>query len=170
MTETQMTGPLGRVVADLHLLISNLKKNDKADIRQELVFNTYPAMIALAEQIGEIDDAIQELVDQQESYLQPALAGLIETALAIGRELATEISKLAISDDLAKKRIADLVKAYSQSAEMASLAVREAIIDDDEDDNDDTDNGPGDEEDETPTVPDGPPVKPEDDGEDEDNG
>ena len=114
----------------------------------EIANGVYPSLIAEAEQIAEVDEVIQEVVDQQESYLHPELSGQIFQTLAIGGALAGEVRRVAedLDDDLKRKKLNDLVDAFVKSSELTEMAVNEASSFDDDDDDDDDDENRDDED------------------------
>ena len=136
MTEIEHTpGPVDSLIADFRLAIKRLKEaplKSLKDVNQELIFNTYPSMIALAEQIAEVDDVIQEVVEQQDSYIHPSLAAQILSTVAAGGVLIEEIKKIPL-DDLQRKRLDDLVAQFEHSAELTIMGVSDATTDADAD-------------------------------------
>lgn len=128
------------LVADIRALRKRLREKPLMDLQQfnnELVNNLYPAMEALAEQIAEVDGVIQEVVEQQESYLHPEFAAVIMGALALGEELAKAVENLEV-DDLTRKKLHHLVAAYRLAAGQAAAGVADAtVFEQDEEDTED---------------------------------
>jgi len=149
-TETEHTTPMDSLIADFNLHIKRLKKTPPTSVEEmtkELIFNVYPSMIALAENIAEVDEVIQEVVEQQDSYIRPELAAQIFATIAAGAVLIELTQELMPDlDDLKKKKLADAIKAFEKNAELTAMGVGDAITDpgdDDEDDEDDEDEDDG---------------------------
>lgn len=142
MNEQQHAGPIDSLIADFRLAMRRLKERPLDSIEavnRELHDNVFPSMIALAEQIAEVDEVIQEVVEHQESYISVELAGQISETIAVGFALIKTMRDLEISDQLAKKRLDDLAAAFEKSAELTMMGVADAAPDEDEDDPDEDD-------------------------------
>lgn len=151
--------------ADVKLARKALKAVDLAAhadpvgmLRADLCENLYPIMESLsrlsqrmAEELLEVDGAVAELVESEDSYVTPELGDLISAALTAGGILHAELVKLlpAIADDLQKKRIEDALKSYARSAEIAWGAVLEAAEGDDEEGEEEEEEEDGEEGDDT---------------------
>lgn len=131
-TEEHTPGPMDSLIADFRLSMKRLKDRPLASIDEvntELRMNVYPSMIALAEQVAEVDDIIQEVVEQQDSYLQPELAAQIFATIGAGGELAEEVRRLAPAlDDLARKKLLDLVRKFEHSAQITVTQLADAVV------------------------------------------
>jgi hypothetical protein len=160
MADTEHTpGPMDSLIADFKLSMKRLKDTPlktPEDVTKELRFNVYPSMIALAEQIAEVDDVIQEVVEQQDSYVQPDLAAQILSTVAAAGMLAEEVKRaLPALDDLTRKKLLDLIRAFEHSAEITVTHVAEATVEeytpgDDENEDEDEDDENEDDEEKTP--------------------
>lgn len=69
----------------------------------------------VTEAVSEIDDAVAELVDQQEDYLQPETAGVFAALAQSSMQLAAELKKRAGGD----ARLIKLVSNHEQIYETA---------------------------------------------------
>jgi hypothetical protein len=157
-TEEAESGPMDSLIADFRLSIKRLKEKplkSLEEITKELTLNVYPSLIALAENVAEVDEVIQELVDQQESYIQKQLAVQIFATLTAGGVLVELIKEeMATFDDLKRKKFAASVHAFEHSAELTAMGVTEAIgEDEDEDEDEDEKTEPSEPETEAPTPP-----------------
>lgn len=126
-----MAEKLDALIADFRLRRKALKERPITSFEQlnnELCNNFYPSMEALAEEIHEVDAVIQEVVEQQESYIDPELAAQILQTIALGEALAREAEKLPL-DDLTKRKIEEIIKAYRHSAEVTTMGVADAATD-----------------------------------------
>lgn len=132
-------GPIDSLIADFRLNMKRLKEaplNSFQAVNEELYNNIYPSVIAITEQIFEVDEVIQEIVEHHESYISIELAGQISETIAIGFALIKVIKELKIENQLAKKRLSDLAGAFEKSAELTMMGVSDATPEDDEDDED----------------------------------
>ena len=140
----QIASPMDSLIADFNLSIRRLAETPLKsikDINDELRLNLYPSLIAIAEQVAEVDEVMQEVVEHQESYIHPQLTAQIFQTIAIALELTKEVKALEL-DDFTKKKLTKLITAFEHSAELTAMGVNEATtdIDDDDDDDDDDDN------------------------------
>jgi hypothetical protein len=104
-----------------------------AFVRSELADNLFPLLEGLVEAIqddvvahvDELDDAVDELIDQSEDVLHPETAAQIIGVFEIGKLLCNEMDVMlaALKDDVRRKRVREMVKAYRQSVEVATEAV-----------------------------------------------
>lgn len=144
------TGPIDSLIADIRVSLKRLKKAPIESwdaLNRELQFNAYPTMLAICEQIAEVDDVIQEVVEQQESYLQPELAAQILKSIALGAALVEEVKKMITDlDDVARKRWSELLAEYEKETELAIMGLQDAMIDGDDDGDDGDDSDSDDEE------------------------
>lgn len=141
------TSPTDSLIADFRLSMKRLKETPLSTpeaVSRELQLNVYPSLIALAEQIAEVDEVVLELTEQGDSYLQPELAKQIFEMIALGAGVVDEARKLLPSvDDLARKRITELLDGFEKSIELVIMGINDAVVDDDDDDD-----GTGDDKDE----------------------
>lgn len=136
MPDTFTPGPVDNLIADFRVARNRLKETPIEDfdaLNAELRDNTYPCMIALAEQIAEVDEIIQEVVDHQESYILPELEGQIAQTLVIATALIGEVKKvLPQLDDMSIGRISKVIAELSKSIELTGMGVSEASEQSDE--------------------------------------
>jgi hypothetical protein len=118
-----------------------------AEIRDHLVNTVWPFIEAKLDVVEEIDDAVGELVDQQEDYLQTDTAAIFATLVQSSLQLAAELRKRADGDQLLAKRI----DAHELLCQQAMTTLGEITMIDNDDDGDvenvgDVENGEGDHE------------------------
>lgn len=95
------------------------------EIRDHLVNTLWPFLEAKIDVLEEMDDAVAELVDQQEDYLQPDTAGLFAAVIQSSMGLAAELRKRATAAD------AELLKhigAHEQLCEQAIAVLGEITM------------------------------------------
>lgn len=141
MTEPDHTpGPMDALIADFRVTRNRLRDSPPTTIKamvEELRNNVYPSMIALAEQIAEVDEVVLEMSEQGDSFIQPELAAQFFSTIAIGAQVLEEARNfLPEMSDLARKRVKDLLDNFEQSMELTFMGISEATVD------------PGDEEEE----------------------
>ena len=134
---------LDELKADAKLAREKLAKNDGVDPRQlqaELVNNIWPWMEALVDAIrddviepmADLGEAIDELIENEESLLHPELAAMILGVFESGKLIAAEYNKLLEeADELTQKRGRALVHAYLQGATVVAERVAEVVIEPD---------------------------------------
>lgn len=156
-------GPIDALIADFRVsrkrllswVTEELPKTDTNEaikfVVMEIANNVYPSLIAEAEQIAEVDEVIQEVVEQQDSYIQPDLAAQILHTATLGESVVTEVKKVLNEiNDLKRKRIKELLDAFEQSVEITVMGVTNAsVIVDSNTENDDDDNESDDEDNES---------------------
>jgi hypothetical protein len=124
-----------------------------AQASSEMANNMYPLLEAILKEIAEVDDVIQEVIDQTESFVQEDLAEAIYAALTAGGQLVSQVAELLSSgdlDDLRKRKLADAAAVYEALAAAAVAAVHDASSDSDDDsDDDDSDDDSNDDSDDT---------------------
>lgn len=116
---------LDELRADLKRNIAEAGKlTTVAEIRDHLVHTLYPTIEAVVEITEEIDDAVGEMVDQTEDYLQAptaaVFAALIQSSVAISDELRSR----AAGDELLSKRL----DAHDQLCQQAMVALGEITM------------------------------------------
>jgi sugar-specific transcriptional regulator TrmB len=156
-------GPIDALIADFKINRKRLKEHTPKSIKEltdELCNNVYPSMIALAEQIAEVDDIMQETIEQQDSYLQQEAAAQILHTVALAGGLLVEVEKIVPTlDDMTKKRVEALIKDLEQSMELTSMVVTDATVDfdtEDEEGTEDEDEDEDEEEEEEIVIPENP--------------
>lgn len=93
--------------ADLERNVREARQLEDAATRAHLEQTLWPFLEALIDQVEEIDDAVGELVEQQEDYLQPQTAAVFAAVVQAGLELAQELKARAGDDPQIVKKIAD---------------------------------------------------------------
>lgn len=125
----------------------DLKRNMR-DVRSVLDENTrnhlantlWPFLEALIEEVAEIDDAVAELVDQQEDYLQPGTAAVFAAVIQSSLQLLGQLKPLVPNDNT---ELLQQITAYEQlcgqAVEVLGAVTVTAGDDDEEDEDDDED-------------------------------
>lgn len=91
---------------DLKQNIAEASKLATVDqIRDHLVNTLWPYVEAQLEVVEEIDDAVAELSEQTEDYLNPETAGIIGALVQSGLHLSAELRKHSAGDELLIKRL-----------------------------------------------------------------
>jgi hypothetical protein len=147
-----------------------------AFVKSELAENLFPLLEGLVEAIqedvcaplDELDDAVDELIDQSEDVLHPETAAQIVGVIEVGKLLCNEMDMLlaALKDDVRRKRVREMVKAYRQAAEVVTELVVNMTLDDEDEPTKDGEKKPGAE----PEPDAGAEGESEDEDEDEDDG
>jgi hypothetical protein len=75
------------------------------EIRDHFVNTLWPFVEAVVDVVDEMDDALAEMVDQTEDYLQAETAGVFAALVQSSLLLSAELRKRAAGDDLLVKRI-----------------------------------------------------------------
>lgn len=103
-------------------------------IASEVKLNIAPLMLSSAKILDDLQDSVDslnevvsELIEHEESYLQPDLAQQITTLIQVGMRICEESMQLA-SDEITKKRIGDLVAVYTESAVLVQERVEEITV------------------------------------------
>lgn len=105
-------------------------------VRDHLVNTLWPFIEANIDVIDEIDDAVAELVDQQEDYLQPETAAIFAAVVQSSMQLAAELHKRAGGDPLLGKLIANHEQLCAQAVEvLGAVTMMPANEGEEEDDN-----------------------------------
>jgi uncharacterized protein YydD (DUF2326 family) len=111
------------------------------EIRDHFINTMWPFIEAVVDVVDEMDDAVAEMVDQQEDYLQAETAGVFAAVVQSSLMLTQELRKRAAGDELLVKRI----EAHEQLCQQAIATLGEITMiapegeegDDDADDDDD---------------------------------
>lgn len=98
---------LAELRADLARNVREAQGVAEPATRTHLEQTMWPFLEALIDQIEEIDDAVAELVDQQEDYLQPQTAAVFAAVVQAGLELAAELQARAGADPGIAQKITD---------------------------------------------------------------
>jgi len=99
--------------------------------RAHLKDTVWPFLEALVDIVEEMDDAVAELVDQQEDYLQTETAAVFAALVQSSLQIAAELRKYAAGDELLTKRIDEHEKLCQQA--VATLGEITMIPSDDAD-------------------------------------
>lgn len=134
--------------------LHSLGPEAEVNVRAELVNNIYPLLQAILEavdaRVAPIEGAVDELLGDEESTLQPELAEDIKRVFALGAQLAEVLAQLIpAADDMTKKRYASAIDTYAVEMHRVAALVDDAtLVEDDDDGGDDGGGEEADEEDE----------------------
>ena len=98
---------LDELRADLARNMGDAQRVIDPAARAHLEQTLWPFLDALLDQVEEIDDAVAELVDQQEDYLQPQTAAVFAAVIQASLELAAELKARAGADPGIARKISD---------------------------------------------------------------
>lgn len=90
-----------------------------SDIRDHLVNTLWPFHEAVLDVVEEMDDAVAELVDQTEDYLQAETAGVFAAVVQSSLFLSAELRKRVASDGAAADPILKRIDAHEQLCHQA---------------------------------------------------
>lgn len=107
-----------------------------AEIRDHFVNTLWPFIEAKLDIVEEMDDAVAEMVDKTEDYLQADTAGIFAAVVQSSLALSAELRKRAIGDDLLSKRIDTHDQLCREAIEVLGQIT---MIDPEEDENEDPD-------------------------------
>jgi len=117
------------------------------EVQSHLVNTLWPFLEGQLDDLDEMDDALQELVDEQEDYVQPETAAVFAAVIQLGLQLGAELKKRHPTD----ANVTAAVDQYEAiCAQAADLLGQITIVpnEDEDDDNeaqaaakDGTDNG-----------------------------
>jgi CHASE3 domain sensor protein len=105
-------------------------------VRDHLVNTLWPFIEANIDVVDEIDDAVAELVDQQEDYLQPETAAIFAAVVQSSLQLAAELRKRSGNDPMLGKLVANHEQLCAQAVEVLG-AVTMMPADEEEEEGDD---------------------------------
>jgi hypothetical protein len=111
-------------------------------IQTELAENVWPWLDGLIdslreevlEEVADLGEAIDEIIEREDSALHPELAAMILGVFEAGKLICLETEKLlATSDDeVGKKRVGEMLMAYRQGVAIVSERVAEVTLDEEE--------------------------------------
>lgn len=172
-------------MADLRTLIADCQLNREnlatlpldESVKNELMNNLWPWLEAFAGAVAtELDDhgqAINDLIDDSENILQPQMAAMLVGVFETGKILARELLRILEgeeADEIRGKRLRKMIKEYLQAATVASNEVAAVTIDLDElVDGDPEDEGEGDDDSEDEGEEDAANDNEDEDGDDDDD-
>lgn len=87
-------------------------------VRDHLLNTLWPFLEAKLDVVDEIDDAVAELVDQQEDYLQPETAAIFAAVVQSSLQLAAELKKRAGGDAALLKLVSNHEQICERAAEL----------------------------------------------------
>lgn len=139
--ESPAIDDLDRVTADVVIARKRLAKLDasKLDVKSELLDNLYPLFEGfveatkkrfdmLEEDLNYVGEKLEEIEESGEQ-LHPETTQQIIEVFALGDLLATELEQIVPKlDDLAKKRVRQIVKSFRQGVVVVSQVLAEITI------------------------------------------
>lgn len=138
---------LDELRSDLKANMAGLMKITPSETRDHLKETLWPFLEALVDVVDEIDDAVAEMVDQQEDYLQAETASVFAALVQSSLMLSDELRKRIGGDEVMTKRI----DAHDQLCQQAMATLGEiTMIATDEDDEDEGEGDEDEDEDEGP--------------------
>lgn len=130
---------LDSLLGDVLAHKKRLKSGTDLNIQNELRYNLYPLIESVIREIAEIDEAVYELAEQAESYLDYGTASQLVQTLTLAAALMDAVAALEL-DELTKKKIDTLCGELNKNIELSMVAIQEATEDDgDTNDERDTD-------------------------------
>jgi hypothetical protein len=107
---------LDELRADLKRNVTEASSLTSVDqIRDHLVNTLWPWLEAKLDVTEEIDDAVAELVDQQEDYLQPETGAMLAAVVASSQQISAELKKRAGGDATILRLVANHEKMCEQA-------------------------------------------------------
>ncbi len=117
-------------------------KSTYLEAKKELSEETYPLLQAIwaevHERIGDLEDTVAELIEQQGSYLQTDLSAQILTTLQATKEFIAEVANIQV-DDLTKHKLGQMMGALVPSIDLTMQAVSEVTSEYEEEEGEDED-------------------------------
>lgn len=106
----------------------------------EFLRNTmWPTMEAAVDELGQLDECVEDIYNASEDILQPETAQLFAALVVAGRVMAAELAK-RLTNTAADAEAKAIVDGFLEMASAAERAIQEITVpetDDDEDDEDD---------------------------------
>lgn len=124
-------------------------------IKTELAENIWPFLHELfgaideelAEPIADLGEAIDEMIEREESSIHADLAAMIIGVFEHGKLMANELEKLLpAADEVTRKRLGEMIHAYRQGATIVTERVVEVTIEIDDEGGDGSSDESGDEQ------------------------
>jgi len=157
MTTTTSFSKLDRIIADIKIWEGDLRGLEDGILKNQLLHNVAPFLkgvmeavgVELSEQAGLLADqagALEELIDQEEGFLQPGMASDLKAVFMVGMAIVgiLESEGTTLSNELKNRQLRDAMKLYKTNTTIL-LEQIDAITNNDEDDDDDDDDNTGDE-------------------------
>ena len=133
------------VALDIQRALTQAIKNEKMELRPELVNNLYPLMLAILESVNtrclETEDLVSRLIAESETIIQPQEASQFDETFNLGEQLYNELKITKHTDsikELAEKFYISLVKTREL---MNDFAIEDTETDEDEDEDEDYEDG-----------------------------
>lgn len=127
-----------------------------AALQTELVSNVYPLFEAIAKQslrqaqlLVELDGVVDELTEQEDSFLHDEDAGVLAAALAAAEEIVKHVQPLLIGqsiDDLVKKKIGDAIAVFQHTIPAATEVLQNATADEEDEEADESEDAASEED------------------------
>ncbi len=139
-----------QVQADLKEIMGRLLAEPPTSTPEVVIFlrdNLLPWLQSAAEEWGEMDEAIEDIVHQSVDVLHSesgaVFAGIITSGLAIATELATRAGQ--------DQRLLRVIKEFRALAAQGKQILEEIVLEEDDDDDEGDDEGEADDDDEAGT-------------------
>lgn len=137
----QTTPAKDEVQFEHQFLIADITEHEKRagkatylEAKNEFADNAYPLIRSIIEHFGErmsrVEDVVDELMNQTESYLQPGLAAQMTGTLNLGKVVADAVMRLHAGTigEVEVKRLQQAAAAYLTAFEIAVEAIEEASV------------------------------------------
>jgi hypothetical protein len=162
------------ILGDIHRALKRTGKAKYLEAAKEFSDECYPLMAAMTEHFAErmerFEEALDSIIEQTDSFLQPDLTQQIMSTLELGKILGDAVLGITLStqfDEVSLKRLHSAAMAYATAYEMTTESVEEAAVGS-RAEGGDAEEGEGEEDDEEEGVTFGVEVAPSDEDADED--
>lgn len=104
-------------------------------VRDELAQNLWPWLEAFCEEVdaelGDLNEGLDQLIDQNDSILQPEVAAQFVSLLELAKLYIKETKDLVgdLDDEVRRKRLRDLAKATLQQYEISIETIKDITVD-----------------------------------------
>lgn len=106
------------------------------DLQKHLTETLWPFLEGALDEMDEMDEAIAEVVDQQEDYVQPETAAVFAAVIQLGLQLGAELKKRHPNDT----NVAAAVEQYEQICQQAVEVLGQiTMVPNEEDEDEDED-------------------------------
>lgn len=126
------------VALDIQRALTQAIKNEKMELRPELVNNLYPLMLAILESANtrclETEDLVSRLIAESETIIQPDEASQFDETFNLGEQLYNELKTAELTDS-----VKELVENFYASLVKTREIMNDFAIEDSEEDEEDTD-------------------------------
>lgn len=137
-----------QLLADIERLRRRSQGSTFIEFKKEAADNLYPLLSSivemLGERIGDVEDAITDIVDGGD-LIGPELGAQLVAALKAGENLVQIVKTIPFTDELLARRVQDALDTYIEASTVANESLVAASIMDDYDEADLVDEDPDEE-------------------------